>query len=385
MSKIDVSIVIVNYRVKYFLEQTIRSAQEALQNLAGEIIVVDNNSCDGSMEHIRKAFPDVICIENKENQGFGRANNQGFDIARGEYTLILNPDTIIGSDTIADCLDFYHSHPDCGGIGVNMHDGAGVFLPESKRSFPTPWVSFCKIFGLSKLFPNSPRFAKYHLRYLSAGEVHSVDILSGAFIFIKTSLLSEIKGFDEDFFMYGEDIDLSFRIVEKGYKNYYIPTPIIHYKGESTKKNSFRYVKVFYEAMHIFFKKHYPNYSRFYGFFITFAIKLRAAMSMMKRFFGRLFPSRKMAEKPLDNIIIVSADSAPIIVKLASMPGKMRIVSTLSEIEIPASGDNLIVIDNRACSYQDVINFICRNCHTGNTFATYLSQSGVLITPSRVF
>ena len=217
-SDIDVSIVIVNYRVKYFLEQTVRSAKEALAGFSGEIIVVDNNSGDDSIEHLRKCFPDVIVIENRENAGFGRANNQGFAIARGKFTLILNPDTIIGSHTLRDCMDFYDKHADdCGGIGVCMLDGNGRFLPESKRAFPTPWVSFCKIFGLSSLFPKSPLFAKYHLRYLPYDRPHRVDILSGAFIFIRTDLLRSIGGFDEDFFMYGEDIDLSYRIVKAGY------------------------------------------------------------------------------------------------------------------------------------------------------------------------
>lgn len=250
---IDISVVIVNYRVKYFLEQTVRSAKEALEGFRGEIIVIDNNSGDDSIAHLQECFPDVIVIQNHDNPGFGRANNQGFDIARGRFTLILNPDTIIGSHTLCDCMDFYEAHKDnCGGIGVQMHDGNGRFLPESKRSFPTPWVSFCKIFGLSSLFPRSPLFAKYHLRYLSADEPHCIDILSGAFIFVPTDLLRKIGGFDEDFFMYGEDIDLSYRIVKEGKRNYYIPSPMIHYKGESTQKDSYRYVRVFYEAMQIF-------------------------------------------------------------------------------------------------------------------------------------
>ena len=200
----DVSIVIVNYRVKFFLEQTIRSAQEALRHLDGEIIVIDNNSGDDSIPFLKQRFPDVIYIENTENVGFARANNQGFEIAKGKYTLILNPDTIIGERTILDCINWYESHPDCGGIGVMMSDGNGVFLPESKRSFPTPWVSFCKIFGLSALFPYSPYFAKYHLRYLSKEQPHKVDILAGAYIFVRTDILQKCQGFDNDFFMYGE-------------------------------------------------------------------------------------------------------------------------------------------------------------------------------------
>ena len=288
-SDIDVSIVIVNYRVKYFLEQTVRSAKEALAGFSGEIIVVDNNSGDDSIEHLRKCFPDVIVIENRENAGFGRANNQGFAIARGKFTLILNPDTIIGSHTLRDCMDFYDKHADdCGGIGVCMLDGNGRFLPESKRAFPTPWVSFCKIFGLSSLFPKSPLFAKYHLRYLPYDRPHRVDILSGAFIFIRTDLLRSIGGFDEDFFMYGEDIDLSYRILKGGFHNYYLPVDILHYKGESTEKSSFRYVHVFYEAMLIFFRKHYSGMSLLLSIPIKIAIYTKASVALVRMLSKRM-------------------------------------------------------------------------------------------------
>lgn len=383
MSQTEVSIVIVNYRVKYFLEQTIRSAQEALQGLNGEIIVIDNNSGDGSIEHIKAQFADITVIDNKENAGFGKANNQGFALAKGEYTLILNPDTIIGRDTIADCLDLIRTHSDCGGIGVDMHDGNGVFLPESKRAFPTPWVSFCKIFGLSKLFPNSRIFAKYHLRFLPESETHKVDILSGAFLFIRTDLLRSIGGFDEDFFMYGEDIDLSFRIVKAGYSNYYLPTPIIHYKGESTQKNSYRYVRVFYEAMRIFFRKHYPHFSRFYGFFIEFAIKLRAAASILTRFLMKRIPAKKSPteSRQFDTMLIVSANPEQVKKRTKIAATGTITTASLSEASIPATGRNFIIIDNRAASYQDIIRFICANSSKDNSFATYLSQAEVVIYP----
>lgn len=380
---IDISIVIVNYRVKYFLEQTIRSAKEALRNLRGEIIVVDNNSGDGSVEYLKERFPDVIFIENSENVGFGNANNQGFAIASGTYTLILNPDTIIGRDTIADCLRFYEAHPECGGIGVCMHDGNGRFLPESKRSFPTPWVSFCKIFGLSKIFPYSKFFAKYHLRYLPVDETHNIDILSGAFTFVKTDLLRKIDGFDKDFFMYGEDIDLSFRLVKAGFKNYYIPTPIIHYKGESTQKNSYRYVHVFYEAMIIFFRKHYPHYSLIYGFFIKFAINLRASMSLAKRFVKNIFPHKKpsaIASLHYDNLIVISPNPKEITPHV-DINAASRIEWTDIKDALMPKGINFVVIDNRACDYQDIIRFICKNANSGTFFATYLSEANRVIYP----
>lgn len=381
IQNIDVSIVIVNYRVKYFLEQTIRSAKEALDGLRGEIIVIDNNSGDDSISHLRKCFPDVIVIENKDNAGFGRANNQGFDIARGKFTLILNPDTIIGSHTLRDCIAFYEAHAaDCGGIGVSMHDGYGRFLPESKRSFPTPWVSFCKIFGLSSLFPYSPLFAKYHLRYLPADRAHDIDILSGAFIFIPTEILHAVKGFDEDFFMYGEDIDLAFRIVKAGHRNYYIPSPIIHYKGESTQKNSYRYVRVFYEAMSIFFKKHYPHYSVVYGAFIHFAIHLRTWMSLASRFFGRLMPKRVAEQPRLDAVVVVSKHPDEILAKIKTPYAKQLTAESEGELQIP-EGRTLTVFDNRDCTYSEAINAICSNSADGRSFATYLSESQIVITP----
>ena len=381
-SDIDVSIVIVNYRVKYFLEQTVRSAKEALEGFMGEIIVIDNNSGDDSIAHLRECFPDVIVIENKDNPGFGRANNQGFDIARGKFTLILNPDTIIGSHTIRDCIDFYNEHSgDCGGIGTMMHDGNGKFLPESKRSFPTPWVSFCKIFGLSSLFPKSPLFAKYHLRYLPADRWHRIDILSGAFIFIRTDLLRSVGGFDEDFFMYGEDIDLAFRIVKTGHSNYYIPSPIIHYKGESTQKDSYRYVRVFYEAMQIFFRKHYPHYSRIYGALINFAIGLRTWMSLASRFFGRMLPKKKAVQLHYDAVVAVSGNPEDIRVKLKVPYDAFLDFCSVEEVKLP-EGNVLVVYDNRDCTYSQAIRHICSHNGDGRCFATYMSESGVIVSPN---
>lgn len=278
---VDISIVIVSYRVRYFLEQTLRAAQEALTGLSGEIIVVDNNSADGTMEFVKPRFPDVRFIENKENVGFGRANNQAIMQAQGEFTVILNPDTIITPACLQEPLQFMRSHPGCGATGLHMVNGQGRFLPESKRGFPTPWVSFCKIFGLSRLFPHSPLFAKYHLRYLSEHEAHRVDILSGAFMLCRTKLLQELGGFDPDFFMYGEDIDLSYRLLKGGWQNWYLPYDIVHYKGESTQKSSFRYVHTFYQAMLIFFRKHYSHLSILITLPVSIAIYAKATIALV--------------------------------------------------------------------------------------------------------
>ena len=375
----DVSIVIVNYNVKYFLEQTILSAQEALTDFDGEIIVIDNNSTDDSIVFLKERFPEVIFIENKDNVGFSRANNQGFEVAQGKYTLILNPDTVIGHNTIKDCVKWAESHEDCGGIGAKMHDGNGKFLPESKRGFPSPWNSFCKIFGLSLLFPNSPTFAKYRLNYLSNTEPHNIDILSGAFIFVKSSILKECGGFDNRFFMYGEDIDLSYRFTQLGYKNYYIPSPMIHYKGECTKKDSIRYVKIFYEAMLIFFRKHYPNYSKVYYFFIKFAIGLRASLAVMKRFFKAIFRI-KSNNFNSQKTVIISNDKEAIKKHLDEMSLIVSIKS-LKEFDRTDTVNKEVIIDNRIASYQEIIEFIVKNESPKNRFKIYSSKSDVIMNP----
>ena len=282
----QLSVIIVNYNVEFFLEQCLNSVYAALKHVEGEVFVVDNNSIDGSLDMVREKFPDVQLIANKENVGFSRANNQALKIAKGKYHLLLNPDTIVEEDTFKKVVDFMDAHPDAGGLGVKMIDGKGNFLPESKRGLPTPKVAFYKIFGLSRLFPRSKRFGKYHLSYLNKNETHEVEILSGAFMLMRKEALDKVGLLDEDFFMYGEDIDLSYRLVLGGYKNYYFPeTRIIHYKGESTKKSSVNYVFVFYIAMIIFAKKHFSEKNaRTYSFLINMAIYFRASLALMTRF-----------------------------------------------------------------------------------------------------
>lgn len=281
------SIVIVNYNVKYFLEQCLHSAYKACNGLDTEIFVVDNNSVDGSIKMVREKFPDVKLIENKDNKGFARANNQAIRKAHGEYILLLNPDTIVEDDTLKKCIQFMEQHDDAGGLGIKMLDGKGKFLPESKRGLPTPSVAFFKVFGLSALFPKSKIFGRYHLGFLDKDKIHEVDILAGAFMLLRKSVLDKIGLLDETFFMYGEDVDLSYRITQAGYKNYYFPeTRIIHYKGESTKKSSMNYVFMFYTAMIIFAKKHYSQKNaRSFSFLINFAIYFRAFLSIITRFF----------------------------------------------------------------------------------------------------
>ncbi|MCU0417767.1 MAG: glycosyltransferase family 2 protein, partial [Cytophagaceae bacterium] len=281
------SIIIVNYNVCHFLEQTLTSVYKAKQDLSVEVFVVDNNSVDGSVEMVKEKFPEVELIDNKENLGFSKANNQAIRRSKGEFILLLNPDTVIEEDTLVKIVQFMQEHPEAGGLGVKMLDGKGNFLPESKRGLPSPWVAFYKIFGLSALFPKSKKFGHYHLGYLDKDKTHQVEVLSGAFMLLRKSTLDTIGLLDEDYFMYGEDIDLSYRILKHGKKNYYYPeTRIIHYKGESTKKTSINYVFIFYKAMIIFAQKHFTSKNAgIFSFLIHIAIYLRAAMAIVNRVF----------------------------------------------------------------------------------------------------
>jgi GT2 family glycosyltransferase len=261
------------------------SVFKAAEALPCEIFVVDNNSVDGSTTLIKEKFPHVILIENKINTGFSVANNQAIKLAKGEFVLLLNPDTVVQEDTFFKIINFMEQTPDAGGLGVKMLDGQGNFAPESKRGLPTPEVAFYKMFGFSKLFPKSKKFGKYHLSYLDENDIHSVDVLSGAFMLIRKSVLDKIGYLDETFFMYGEDIDLSYRITKSGFKNYYFPkTQIIHYKGESTKRSSLNYVIIFYNAMAIFSKKHFSGSNAFvFNILIRFAILLKATLALLVR------------------------------------------------------------------------------------------------------
>lgn len=281
------SIVIVNYNVAYFLEHCLYSVRNACKRIDAEVFVVDNNSVDNSISMLKEKFPDVILIANKDNVGFSKANNQAIRQAKGEYVLILNPDTVVEEDTFEKCIEFMDSHPECGALGVKMIDGSGKFLKESKRGFPSPWASFCKMSGLTSLFPHSKKYAYYYMGHLSEDEVNEVDILAGAFMMMRKECLDKVGLLDEDYFMYGEDIDLSYRITKGGYKNYYFPKArIIHYKGESTKKASMNYVYTFYNAMEIFAKKHLsPKQTKLFSIFIKLAIWFRAGLAFLARIF----------------------------------------------------------------------------------------------------
>ena len=287
----DLSIIIVNYNVRYFLRQCLQSIYDSECEYKYDIWVVDNNSKDGSVEMLQSEFPEVKLIENKENLGFSKANNQALLKTDSKYTLVLNPDTIIKRDTIQKCLTYLISNPNVGALGPKLLDGRGNYLPESKRGLPTPWVAFCKMTKLNTLFPNSSIFNNYYLGHLNKEEVNEVEVLTGAFMMMPKDLVKELNGFDEDFFMYGEDIDLSYRIAKKGKKLIYFPdSSIIHYKGESTKKSSLNYVKHFYNSMLIFANKHFGSGSK-WGLllFLKLGVLFSAFISLLRNRLSSFF------------------------------------------------------------------------------------------------
>lgn len=304
------SVIIVNYNVKHFLEQCLYSVKKACTGIDAEIIVADNNSTDGSRGFLEPAFPGVTFLWNTDNTGFAKANNQALEMATGDFILFLNPDTIIPEDCIEKCLQFFDLHKDAGAVGVRMVDGSGKFLKESKRAFPSPLTSLFKLSGLARIFPHSPTFARYHLGHLPEKENHVVDVLAGAFMMIPKAVLKLTGNFDDRFFMYGEDVDLSFRIQQADclatggkYKNYYFSeTSIIHFKGESTKRGSLNYVRLFYKAMNLFVKKHYSgSKAGIFIFLIQTAIIIRAGFSAI----GNLL--KKIGLPILDAGLILSA------------------------------------------------------------------------------
>jgi GT2 family glycosyltransferase len=291
---VKLSVIIVNYNVCYFLEQALLSVRRAVEKLGEpvEVFVVDNNSADGSVAMVQARFPEVVLLANHNNPGFSKANNQALRQATGQYQLLLNPDTVVEEDTFRACCAFMDAHPECGGLGVKMLDGQGQFLPESKRALPTPAVAFYKMFGLARLLPKSRTFGRYHLGFLSPEETHEVEVLSGAFMLLRKAALDAVGLLDEDYFMYGEDIDLSYRLTQGGWKNYYYPgTRIIHYKGESTKRTSVNFVFVFYRAMVIFARKHFaPGRAGLFSLLINAAIWLRAGAALLERLVVRAAP-----------------------------------------------------------------------------------------------
>jgi O-antigen biosynthesis protein len=287
----ELSVIIVSYNVCNFLRQCLKSVESASDKIDSEIFVVDNNSEDGSVNMIENEFPQVRIISNKINLGFSVANNQAIRISKGRFILLLNPDTIVSQDTFSRCLGFMSSHPDAGAIGIRMVNGKDRFLPESKRAFPTPLAGLFKSFGFAFLFPKSQIFNKYYLPHIDNRETSPTEVISGAFMFIRREAIEKSGPLDEDFFMYGEDIDLSYRLMQTGYRNYYFPEiQIVHFKGRSTDRDNFKDILHFYKAMRIYVNKRASEGKfRSYLFLVIPAVYLREGLALMNRSLRLIF------------------------------------------------------------------------------------------------
>ena len=359
--RMQLSVIILNYNVSYFLELCVLSVQKAIQNIDAEIIVVDNNSSDDSCAMMKEYFPNVKLIENKTNFGFPKGNNIGVDQAKGEYICILNPDTVVAEDTFEKILNTKNWQLNTGIIGCKLIDGTGNFLPESKRGVPTPWVAFTKIFGLYKI---SNVFGKYYAQHLAENQSGKVDILVGAFMVMKRSLYLEVGGFDENCFMYSDDIDLSYMVKKSGRENYYFAeTSVIHYKGESTVRDE-KYMKRFQEAMNFFYKKHFKKSLFFSGF-----MKIGAfVFSKIKK------SQQKNRSKIIDNYIFFTKSELQL-----PLEKPVTYQSNLLGFSLNKSKHTEIIFDIQSFSFKEIIDFMQKHKAATITYKMYLPQSKVII------
>lgn len=386
----SVSVIIVSYRVKYYIEQCLHSVLRSVPD--AQILVVDNKSDDGSVEYLRERFPQIEVIANDYNAGFGKANNIALEKAQGRYVLFLNPDTVVAERTIPGCIDYLDANPQVGAVGVRMQYGDGRFALESRRSLPTPSVSFWHMTGLGRLFPRSKVFAKYHLTYLDNSQVCQIDVASGAYMFVRKEALDKTGGFDESFFMYGEDIDLSYRILQEGYKNCYLPLPIVHYKGESTNKTSYRYAQVFYDAMIIFFNKHFHRYSPVFAFIVKVVVGFKKIGTYIAQ--NLHAHSRRLTEYTENCLYVGRADTFPCVAKLLSgsmilrnaqyVEGADDLSSSLNGKT--GSGIRAVLFDTEAFSFDSILDWMYSQALQGKryTMGLYSEKTGKLITEDEV-
>ncbi len=360
----QLSVVILNYNVRYFLEQCLYSVQKAIVSLEAEIIVVDNASSDDSCAMVRERFPEVKLIANNENYGFPKGNNLGVAAAKGEYICILNPDTVVAEDTFQYVLAFAQQQNALGIVGSKLIDGTGHFLPESKRGIPTPWVAFTKIFGLYKVFPKSVRFTQYYAEHLTENQSGAVDILVGAFMVMKREVFLELGGFDENCFMYSDDIDLSYMSLKSGRTNYYFAdTTVIHYKGESTVRDGL-YMKRFREAMQFFYQKHFRR-SLFFD-----------VMMYGGSFLFSLFKSAQQKKRTLHFQEIIVFTKHQLQLQTVSPVTYLSALSDFSDRDYKAVR---IVFDTRSFSFQEIIAFMQQHKGSGRSFRNYMPQYQGLI------
>lgn len=379
----QLSVIILNYNVRYFLELCVLSVQNALKTIDAEIIVIDNNSQDDSCEMMEWRFPNVKLIRNKENIGFPKGNNIGVAQAKGEYICILNPDTVVAEDTFVKILNFVTSSAveknNLGILGCKLIDGTGKFLPESKRGIPTPWVAFTKIMGFYRLFPKSETFGKYYASHLNENQTGKVDILVGAFMFMKRDLYLEVGGFDEDCFMYSDDIDLSYMVLQKGKSNYYFhETTVIHYKGESTIKDE-TYMKRFQQAMNFFYKKHF-KVSEFFTVFMRMGIVFFSFVKMLQ---GK--PSRKPAVKIHSKSFLLYSSNDKLLNKLALVLQKkvafhdLKTEKMVISSSVRSKAGTEIILDNEFVPFKECIAILESSRNEGFTFKIIPKNANFLI------
>ena len=400
---LKLSVIIVNYNVKYYLDQCIRSVLRAFGEMKtpAEIIVVDNHSADGSVDYLEKRYPQMLYpmvrfVRSAHNLGFARANNIAIRQSRGEYVLLLNPDTIVGEDALKASVDFMDAHEDAGAVGVRMLGAQGRRAMESRRGLPTPMVSFFKMLGFCNRWPHHRLFGKYYMGYLPWDEPSQIEVVSGAYCMLRRKALDEVGLLDEDFFMYGEDIDLSYRVLKGGYHNYYLPVDILHYKGESTQKSSFRYVHVFYEAMLIFFRKHYSGMTFLLSLPIKTAIYAKALMALvgmlserMRKSLGFFAPS---AEGAQHYVVVGSQEMQDACREIARRLGldaefhDSEVQEDKSEATWSEKNDNVLVLDADSMSYADMLKRMSRlsDMNVNVTLGTYSKEIGKIITDREI-
>ncbi len=392
------SVVIVNYNVKYYVEQCLTSLFRALDGIEAEVFVVDNHSRDGSVEYLSRRYPRVKIIASRHNLGFARANNVAIRQSEGEYVLLLNPDTFVAEDTISEVIRFMEQYPNAGAAGVRMLTATGADAMESRRGLPSPMTAFYKMCGLCARFPKNQRFGRYYMSWLSWSEAARVEVLSGAFCMLRRSALERVGLLDETFFMYGEDIDLSYRMLKGGYENWYVPVRILHYKGESTKKSSFRYIHVFYEAMLIFFRKHYGHLSFLLSIPITMAIYAKASVALVKMVVKRMrkslgfFTARH--EREPEYLFVGSSSSIARCKRVASREGlSFRLLEGdaaslpdghLGE-DLPTGMPVCVVYDTSAYRYKDILRIFATRPDAQVTIGTYDPYKKIIITPTEIF
>ena len=360
----QLSVIILNYNVRYFLEQCVLSVEKALAGIDGEIIIIDNNSPDDSCAMMKAKFPHIKLIENKENSGFPKGNNIGVAQAKGEYLCILNPDTIVAEDTFTKIMKTENWQLNTGIVGCKLIDGSGAFLPESKRGVPTPWVAFTKIFGLYKLFPKSNWFNQYYAQHLSKNESGKVSILVGAFMVLKRDLYLQVGGFDENCFMYSDDIDLSYMILKTGKSNYYFhETSVIHYKGESTIRDG-TYMKRFREAMQFFYKKHFKK-----SWFFDVMMQVGSfVFSLVKK------SQQKQEIRIISEYVVFSKRNFEI-----NLDQKTTYLADFNQFVNNPKQNIEIIFDTTTISFCEIITFMQSNANKNISFKNYIASSNYLI------